>query len=302
MTVDEIFKKLEAFSIKHIRIDAKRIKLQIQVQDKENLAATEKNIQNLLPGYETQITFIFEKEKKQTFKKIIGVSSGKGGVGKSSVALNLAFALAEQGFNVGILDADLYSPSIPLLLNLTQTPFSQDGQFIDPVKFNEKISVLSMGLFLKDNQSPLWKVNMADAAFRQFLEQGNWDCDYLIIDFPPGVSAIHASCIKLARETEMLLVGTPSKIVYADLFRNYVYLRAVGYKVLGMVDNLAYTICKKCSDENHFSSEFDLKELNRLLKIPVFDHFRKLVEDGYAKDYKLQEESEIFHKLANLII
>ena len=145
-------------------------------------------IRNLLSDYSVDITFFVKNETTKPFKKIIGVSSGKGGVGKSTIALHIAYALKEMGYKVGILDADIYAPSIPVFLNVHENPISIDGRLIEPIQTPQGFQLLSMGLFLQENQAAMWRGPMLASAFTQFLEQSNWDCDYLVIDFPPGTS------------------------------------------------------------------------------------------------------------------
>jgi Mrp family chromosome partitioning ATPase len=153
MLQEKILSKLTQFNITKINITNDTIKLQIELKKGENAITQETIIKNLLPEFNINITFFIKDCSKKGFKKIIGISSGKGGVGKSTIALHIAFALKEMGYKVGILDADIYGPSIPVFLNECENPKSQDGRLIDPIITKHGFQLLSMGLFLKENQS-----------------------------------------------------------------------------------------------------------------------------------------------------
>ena len=226
MIKEQILNKLEGFNVQKITINQKGIKLQIQLNPNEDANKEEIIIRNLLSDYSVDITFFVKNETTKPFKKIIGVSSGKGGVGKSTIALHIAYALKEMGYKVGILDADIYAPSIPVFLNVHENPISIDGRLIEPIQTPQGFQLLSMGLFLQENQAAMWRGPMLASAFTQFLEQSNWDCDYLVIDFPPGTSDIHMSCAKIASFAEILLVSIPSRLAYTDVYRMYAVLRA----------------------------------------------------------------------------
>lgn len=302
MLQENILAKLSQFNITKISINNNLVKLQIQLKKGENYKVQEDLIKSLLPEFNVSITFFIKDDEKKRFKKIIGISSGKGGVGKSTVALQLSFALKEMGYKVGILDADIYGPSIPVFLNESTNPKSQDGRLIDPIITKHGFQLLSMGLFLKENQSPMWRGALLSSAFTQFLEQGNWDCDFLVIDFPPGTTDIHTACSKVAPDTQMLLVATPSKIVYADVLRMYVVLRALNLPVIGLVENMAYSICKNCHHEERWSTINQLPDVANLMQIPIFNHFHQLNEDSCPADYKQGVEKEYFHNLAAKLI
>lgn len=297
MLQEKILSKLIGFDIAKIQVSGNSIRLHVKLRKDDNAQIQEELIKKLLPDYEVSILFFVKDEGKKPFKKIIGVCSGKGGVGKSTVSLHLAFALKEMGFKVGILDADIYAPSIPVFLNVHENPISVDGRLIEPVK-THGFSVLSMGLFLQENQSAMWRGPMLAAAFTQFLEQGNWDCDYLIIDFPPGTSDIHMSCARVAPDIEMLLVGMPDKVVYADVRRMYVVLRALNLKVVGLVENIAYSVCQQCGHKESWQSAGEVTEIKKIASLPLFHHFHALNESGYPPDYKSGEERLLFKQLA----
>lgn len=302
MIKEKILKKLEGLDIKKIAINENGVKLQVQLLPGEDAAKQEIIIKNLLSDFDVQITFFIKDESKKPFKKIIGISSGKGGVGKSTISLHIAFALKEMGFKVGILDADIYAPSIPVFLNVNENPISVDGRTIEPIKTEHGFQLLSMGLFLKENQAAMWRGPMLASAFNQFLEQGNWDCEYLIIDLPPGTTDIHMSCSKIAAHAEFVLVGMPNKLVYTDVYRMYAVLRSLNLKVVGLIENMAYSVCKNCKFEERWSSNTVIKEVEKIAQLPIFNHFHQLNEDGYPGNYVQTYEAEFFNAIARKLV
>jgi len=302
MIKKQILNKLAGFEVQKLVVSQNGVKLQIKLGPGEDAARQETIIRNLLSDFEVQVTFIIVDESKKPFKNIIGVSSGKGGVGKSTIALHLAFALKEMGFRVGILDADIYAPSVPVLLNVRENPISTDGRTIEPITTAHGFQLLSMGLFLQDNQSAMWRGPMLASAFNQFLDQGNWDCEYLIIDLPPGTTDIHMSCSKIATYSEFLLVGAPSKLVYADVYRMYAVLRALNLKVAGLVENMTYSRCQNCGFEERWATENAISEVEKIAKLPIFHHFHELNETGYPGDYKQGVEGDFFAQIARRFV
>lgn len=302
MLRDKILKKLEGFKVTYIKVEGNFIKLQIELKPGQVSAEQEILIKNLLSDYEVKVTFFMKQEEKSKFKKVIGISSGKGGVGKSTVSLHIAYSLKEMGYKVGLLDADIYAPSLPVFLNASGNPRSEDGRHIDPIKTAHGFQLLSMGLFLKETESTLWRGPMLSMAFTQFLEQGNWDCDYLIVDLPPGTADIHMACAKVVPDAEFLLVGMPSKVVYADVRRMYTVLRSLNFKVKGMIENMAYSICPSCSHKEEYKTNARIENVDVLMKLPIFSHFHGLNEEGYPADYEQGLEKEAFHNLAKMLI
>ena len=138
-----------------------------------------------------------------------------------------------------MLDAEIFTPSIPFLLNSNHVPSSVDGDSIEVIH-THGIQMLSMGLFIQNNQAIVWQTNIMSSGFRQLLQQGNWNVDYLIIDFPPGVNEIYEICKTLLQEIEMIIVTGSSKLMYTDTTRLYVVLKTYGVYVKGIVENNAY--------------------------------------------------------------
>ncbi len=186
-----------------------------------------------------------------TIKNIIAVASGKGGVGKSTTAVNLALALAAEGATVGLLDADIYGPSIPMMMGVTGKPESLDGKNMEPLE-NHGIQVMSIGFLVEPDQAMIWRGPMATQALDQLLRQTNWkDLDYLIIDMPPGTGDIQLTLSQRVPLTGAVIVTTPQDIALLDARKGIKMFAKVGVPILGIVENMAVHICSKCGHAEH---------------------------------------------------
>jgi ATP-binding protein involved in chromosome partitioning len=184
-------------------------------------------------------------------KNIVAVASGKGGVGKSTTAVNLALALAAEGANVGILDADIYGPSQPMMMGIEGRPESSDGQTMEPMS-NYGVQVMSIG-FLVDADNPMiWRGPMATQALEQLLRQTNWgDLDYLIVDMPPGTGDIQLTLSQKVPLTGAVIVTTPQDIAQLDAKKGLKMFEKVGVPILGIVENMAVHVCESCGHVEH---------------------------------------------------
>ena len=184
-------------------------------------------------------------------KNIIAVASGKGGVGKSTTAVNLALALAAEGASVGILDADIYGPSQPMMMGIEGRPESTDGQTMEPME-NYGVQVMSIG-FLVDADNPMiWRGPMVTQALEQLLRQTNWsELDYLIVDMPPGTGDIQLTLSQKVPLTGAIIVTTPQDIALLDAKKGLKMFEKVGVPILGLVENMAVHVCPSCGHVEH---------------------------------------------------
>ncbi len=202
-------------------------------------------------------------------KNIIAVASGKGGVGKSTTAVNLALALSAEGASVGLLDADIYGPSIPMMMGVTGKPESLDGKHMEPLE-NHGIQVMSIGFLVEPDQAMVWRGPMATQALDQLLRQTSWrDLDYLIIDMPPGTGDIQLTLSQRVPLTGAVIVTTPQDIALLDAKKGIKMFEKVGVPILGIVENMAVHICSQCGHAEHIFGQ---------------DGGKKMAAD-YAMDY-----------------
>ncbi len=188
-------------------------------------------------------------------KNIIAVASGKGGVGKSTTAVNLALALAAEGVSVGMLDADIYGPSQPTMLGITGRPETKDGKRLEPMQ-GHGIQAMSIG-FLIDVETPMvWRGPMVTQALEQLLNETNWrDVDYLVVDLPPGTGDIQLTLAQRVPVTGAVIVTTPQDIALMDARKGLKMFEKVNIPILGVVENMSLHICSKCGhEENIFGS------------------------------------------------
>jgi ATP-binding protein involved in chromosome partitioning len=182
-------------------------------------------------------------------KNIIAVASGKGGVGKSTTSVNLALALVAEGAKVGILDADIYGPSIPTMLGLSGKPDSEDGKTIIP-KVSFGIQAISIGFLVDADQPMIWRGPMATGALQQLLTQTNWsDLDYLIIDLPPGTGDIQLTLTQQIPVSGAVIVTTPQDVALMDAQRGLGMFEKVNVPILGVVENMSIHVCSQCGHE-----------------------------------------------------
>ena len=184
-------------------------------------------------------------------KNIVAVASGKGGVGKSTTAVNLALALAAEGAHVGLLDADIYGPSIPMMMGISGRPESEDGQTMEPME-NYGVQVMSIGFLVAQDEAMIWRGPMATQALEQLLRQTNWqDLDYLIVDMPPGTGDIQLTLSQRVPMTGAVVVTTPQDIALLDAKKGIKMFEKVGVPILGIVENMAVHVCSNCGHVEH---------------------------------------------------
>jgi ATP-binding protein involved in chromosome partitioning len=188
-------------------------------------------------------------------RNIIAVASGKGGVGKSTTAVNLALALAAEGGKVGVLDADIHGPSIPMMLGLSGKPQSPDGKNIEPMRAHG-VQAISIGLFLGDDTPAIWRGPMTTQYLQQLLTTTLWqDLDYLVIDLPPGTGDIQLTLAQRVPVSAAVVVTTPQDIALLDARKALRMFEKVEVPVLGIVENMAVHVCSNCGHAEHVFGE-----------------------------------------------
>ena len=188
-------------------------------------------------------------------KNIVAVASGKGGVGKSTTAVNLALALAAEGARVGLLDADIYGPSQPMMMGIQGRPESLDGQNMEPLE-NYGVQVMSIGFLVDPDEAMIWRGPMATQALEQLLRQTSWkDLDYLIVDMPPGTGDIQLTLSQRVPMTGAVIVTTPQDIALLDARKGVAMFDKVGVPILGVVENMAVHVCTNCGHEERIFGE-----------------------------------------------
>ena len=184
-------------------------------------------------------------------KNIVAVASGKGGVGKSTTAVNLALALAAEGASVGLLDADIYGPSQPMMMGIKGRPESADGKNMEPME-NYGVQVMSIGFMVAQDEAMIWRGPMATQALEQLLRQTNWkNLDYLIVDMPPGTGDIQLTLSQRVPITGAVIVTTPQDIALLDAKKGIKMFEKVGVPILGIVENMAVHVCSQCGHTEH---------------------------------------------------
>ena len=184
-------------------------------------------------------------------KNIIAVASGKGGVGKSTTAVNLALALAAEGAQVGILDADIYGPSQPMMLGITGRPTSVEENTMEPME-GHGIQASSIGFLIDDDAPMVWRGPMVTSALEQLLRQTRWrDLDYLIVDMPPGTGDIQLTLAQKVPVTGAVIVTTPQDIALLDARKGLKMFEKVGVPIVGIIENMSTYVCPSCGHEEH---------------------------------------------------
>ena len=184
-------------------------------------------------------------------KNIVAVASGKGGVGKSTTAVNLALALAAEGARVGLLDADIYGPSLPMMMGIQGKPETSDDKTMEPLE-NYGVQAMSIGFLIDQDQPMVWRGPMATQALEQLLRQTNWkDLDYLVVDMPPGTGDIQLTMSQRVPMTGVVIVTTPQDIALLDARKGIKMFEKVGVPILGIVENMAVHVCSNCGHVEH---------------------------------------------------
>jgi ATP-binding protein involved in chromosome partitioning len=219
-------------------------------------------------------------------KNIIAVASGKGGVGKSTTAVNLALALAAEGARAGILDADIYGPSQQMMMGLSGRPQSSDGKTIEPM-INYGVQAMSIGLLIDVDTPMVWRGPMVTQALEQLLRDTQWkELDYLVVDLPPGTGDIQLTLAQKVPVTGAVIVTTPQDIALIDARKGLKMFEKVGVPILGVVENMSTHVCSKCGHEEHIFGAGGAEQMCRdygvdlLGQIPLDIKIREQADSG----------------------
>src|SRR5574340_424828 len=239
-------------------------------------------------------------------KNIIAVASGKGGVGKSTTAVNIALALAAEGARVGMLDADIYGPSQPTMLGISGQPATVDENFMEPM-INHGLQAMSIGFLIGSDDTPMiWRGPMVVQALNQLLRQTRWDdLDYLVVDLPPGTGDIQLSLAQQVPVTGAVIVTTPQDIALMDARKGLKMFEKVGVKIVGIVENMSSHICSKCGHEEHIfgagGGEKMCADYNTELlgSLPLDIRIREQTDSGGCVDAPVQSTAGSIERPAN---
>ena len=205
----------------------------------------------------------------RNIRNVIAIGSGKGGVGKSTVTANLALALAADGARVGILDADIYGPSIPTMLGVSARPDSPDGKSIEPLRAHG-VQVMSIGLLVEQDTPMIWRGPMATSALTQLLNDTRWDdLDYLLVDLPPGTGDIQLTLAQKIPVAGAIVVTTPQDVATLDARKAVRMFEKVGVPILGLVENMATYTCSQCGHADHLFGSGGAARLSADYGLPV---------------------------------
>ena len=219
-------------------------------------------------------------------RNLIAVSSGKGGVGKSTTAVNIALALSEEGARVGVLDADIYGPSMPRMLGISGRPSSLDGKRFKPLT-HYGVQAMSSGFLIDEEEPMVWRGAMATQALEQLMRGTDWDdLDYLVVDMPPGTGDVQLTLAQRVKVAGAVIVTTPQDIALLDANRGYKMFEKVGVPVLGIIENMGMHHCSECGHEEHVFGEgggqrmAEKHGLNLLGSLPLDIRIREHADSG----------------------
>ncbi|MEE2699093.1 MAG: iron-sulfur cluster carrier protein ApbC [Pseudomonadota bacterium] len=240
---------------------------------------------------------------------IVAVASGKGGVGKSTTSVNIALGLAAAGRKVGLLDADIYGPSMPRMMGITGQPNSSDGKNLDALE-NFGIKVMSMGFLVEEDTPMIWRGPMVQSALEQMLRDVNWgELDALIIDMPPGTGDAQLTMAQKVPLTGAIIVSTPQDIALLDARRGLNMFRKVDVPVLGLIENMSYFICPNCGERSDIfshggaKSEAERLGMDFLGEIPLHIRIRETSDGGnpIVVSEPNSEQAQAYCSIANMV-
>ena len=288
------YKNTNKFNIL-IKDGSVNITINIDLNDREKYKQLELELKNSISKIDnvssvnivlTSEKNIKEKNFKINSKKIIAIASGKGGVGKSTFAVNLAVALSKIGNKVGILDADIYGPSVPRMMGISDKPKTNDTNKLIPLE-NYGIKCMSIGFLIDVDTPAIWRGPMVMKALEQMFNGVDWgELDFLIIDLPPGTGDAQLSLAQNSKLSGSIIISTPQDVALIDVRKGINMFRKVDVPILGIVENMSYFICKNCNEKHEiFSSGGVRKESEKnnipfLGELPIDINLRQLSDEG----------------------
>lgn len=268
--------------IKNARVEGATVYLDLQIptEDTAVIAKVEASVREALgrvPGIgEMHIQAVPRQAPQESasgpaplpgVRRIIAVASGKGGVGKSTVAVNLALALAQSGAAVGLLDADIYGPNVPRMLGEPGRPKAHEGKIVPLVRYG--LNVISVGYLLGDQSPIIWRGPLVAQALKQLLHEVHWgELDYLVVDLPPGTGDTQLTLVQSVPLTGGVIVTTPSVVALMDAERGLKMFREARVPILGIVENMSYFICPHCQGETDIFSHGGGRQVSESLGVP----------------------------------
>ena len=312
---------VDSNSVKSIVIDKNSISIELSITNPtlqfKNKIQTEIQavLEKTYPNVSIVVDFILDKgEVKSTsdIQNIIAIASGKGGVGKSTISSNLAIALQKQGFNVGLIDADIYGPSIPLMFDAEREKpklvNKNNTSLINPV-ISYGVKIMSIGFFSDGSNAIVWRGPMATKALKQMIEQTDWGkLDYLLIDLPPGTSDIHLSLVQTVSLTGSVVVTTPQPVALMDARKaiDMFKMKQINVPIIGLIENMSWCLI---DDKKHYIFGRDggrnLSESESLLllgEIPLNQSIREAADIGRPAALQETELGDLFLQLSQKII
>jgi ATP-binding protein involved in chromosome partitioning len=268
--------------VQDVRIEGGRVSLRVDLTTpacplKDRIRADVEAALRAIPGV-TDVELSFGARMRRAHaqaegllphvKHVILVGAGKGGVGKSTTALNLAVALRQEGASVGLLDADFYGPSVPLMTGLNGRPTSKDGRTLEPLEAHG-LKVMSIGFLVEPDQAMVWRGPMLHSALTQLLRDVNWgELDYLVLDLPPGTGDVPLSLSQLVKASGVVLVSTPQDVALADVVKAKTMFDRVSIPILGLVENMSSFACPHCAQTTAIFAEGGGRRAAEAMGIP----------------------------------
>lgn len=287
------------------------IRIELIEDDYEKREAFRKSVLEKLEGYsfekkEVRIEKVYvSAHSLKDVKKIIMVASGKGGVGKSTIAVNLAAVLSQRGLSVGILDADIYGPSIPVLLNAHSKPQVIDNEMLLPVKAHG-MKIISMGNLFPRKKAIAWRGQLVSGTILQFLQKVSWGrLDYLIVDLPPGTGDVQLTITKAVQPNGVIIVSTPQQVAREDVVRCISMFKDMNIPIIGMLENMTSWVCEHCAHVQPIftGSSESWDDLTVLGRLPLDKEVWRCSEKGvpYIKDGSRTKIDKVFNYVADIL-